>query len=176
MKKVTCTVLIFALIIFLINQPSSEARGGGHQGGHRGGYHGGYHGDWWVPWAVIGGAAILSTYYGRYYYPTYDPYYYPYYAPPPGVVVPPSYMQRGPVLPSPPELMGRNFIYPRLGQSEKQQADDEYQCHIWAVTQSGYNPTSMTSGGREIPQSPDRLNDYMRAKSACLDGRGYTMK
>lgn len=63
------------------------------------------------------------------------------------------------------------FIYPRLGQSEKQQADDRYACHRWAVEQTGYDPT-------QPPETQKRGTraDYQRAMSACLDGRGYTVK
>ena len=65
------------------------------------------------------------------------------------------------------------FVYPRLGQGEKQQADDRYACHRWAVDQTGFDPT-MPPGG---PQSrPEKRADYQRALSACLDGRGYTVK
>jgi hypothetical protein len=168
MKKIACAVLIFALAICLISPPASEARGG-----------------WWVPWAIIGGAAVLSApyYYHPYYYAypyPYYPYYsyysyypyYPYYASPPVVVAPPAYVQPDPA-PSPqPSSVQRLFIYPRLGQSEKQQADDQYQCHRWAVAQTGYDPTNTKSG----TPSPNRSNDYYRAMGACLDGRGYTMR
>jgi hypothetical protein len=65
------------------------------------------------------------------------------------------------------------FIYPRLGQNEKQQADDRYACHQWAVNQTGFDPT-------QPPGSPaqhgEKRADYQRAMGACLDGRGYTVK
>ena len=67
------------------------------------------------------------------------------------------------------------FIYPRNGQDEKQQADDRYQCHSWAVSQTGYDPTQ-PKGGDENLQRNDKRADYSRALSACLDGRGYTVK
>jgi hypothetical protein len=69
----------------------------------------------------------------------------------------------------------RLFIYPREGQSEEQQAEDRYQCHRWAVKQTGFDPT-------QIPPSPPDENsiklreDYQRAMAACLDSRGYTVK
>jgi len=62
------------------------------------------------------------------------------------------------------------FIYPRLGQSEKQQADDRYACHQWAVSQTGFDPTQPPAA-----RSGTRA-DYQRALAACLDGRGYTVK
>jgi len=32
------------------------------------------------------------------------------------------------------------YFYPARGQSQYQQNDDEGQCHMWAVQQTGYNP------------------------------------
>ncbi|MBN1380795.1 MAG: hypothetical protein JXA41_03870 [Deltaproteobacteria bacterium] len=73
-----------------------------------------------------------------------------------------------------PPAADQMFIYPRLGQSEKQQADDRYACHRWAVEQTGFDPTqppAAADSGR-----PGKRADYQRAMSACLDGRGYTVK
>ena len=73
--------------------------------------------------------------------------------------------------PPPAEQM---FIYPRLGQSEKQQADDRYACHQWASGQTGFDPTRPPEGS--TAQQTDKRADYQRAMGACLDGRGYTVK
>jgi len=67
------------------------------------------------------------------------------------------------------------FIYPRNGQDEKQQAEDRYQCHSWAASQTGYDPTQPQTGSTAA-QRNDHRADYLRAMSACLDGRGYTVK
>ena len=155
MKKVACAVLILTLTIFLVNPLASDARGG---------YWG-----WWAPWAVIGGAAVIAPYYAPYYYSPY------YYAPPPVVIreQPPVYVQPAPsVTPSSAE---RIFVYPRQGQSEELQAKDRYECHSWAVSQTHYDPTQLTSGMPEAQLNQMRA-DYQRAMGACLDGRGYTMK
>ena len=85
------------------------------------------------------------------------------------VVEPP----KGEVSQAPPPA-DRMFIYPRQGQSERQQADDRYECHRWAVSQTGYDPTH-PPGAPEIQTSQKRA-DYQRAMGACLDGRGYTVK
>ena len=61
------------------------------------------------------------------------------------------------------------LAYPRLGQSEQQAAKDRYECHRWAVSQTGFDP-NMVSGA--VPQG--KYADYGRAISACLDARGYT--
>lgn len=67
------------------------------------------------------------------------------------------------------------FIYPREGQSEKKQADDRYECHRWAVSQTGYDPTNQPVNLSETQRIQKRA-DYQRASAACLDGRGYTVK
>jgi len=67
------------------------------------------------------------------------------------------------------------FVYPRQGQSEKQQAEDRYACHRWAVSQTGYDPTQPQGGASANQKQKDRA-DYQRALGACLDGRGYTVK
>lgn len=64
----------------------------------------------------------------------------------------------------------RTFVYPREGQSAEKQADDEYECHRWAVGQSGYDPTAANPG------NAGARPDYNRAQAACLEGRGYTVK
>ncbi len=67
------------------------------------------------------------------------------------------------------------FIYPRQGQSEQKQATDRYECHSWAVSQTGYDPTQPPAGVPAAQMSQKRA-DYQRAMGACLDGRGYTVK
>ncbi len=65
----------------------------------------------------------------------------------------------------------RVFVYPRMGQTAEQQASDQYECHRWAVGQSGFDPTTvLTDGSQAIGSQRD---DYGRANAACLDGRGY---
>ena len=78
------------------------------------------------------------------------------------------------VSPAPPPA-DQMFIYPRQGQSEQMQADDRYACHLWAVGQTGFDPTQPPGGSPE-PQKIEKRADYQRAMSACLDGRGYTVK
>jgi hypothetical protein len=40
-----------------------------------------------------------------------------------------------------PALGGELFIYPNKGQSAEQQSRDRYDCHTWAVQQTGVDPT-----------------------------------
>jgi len=66
---------------------------------------------------------------------------------------------------------GRLVVYPNKDQSEEQQAKDRYECHRWAVTESGIDPTLEEQEFHET----DR-NTYRRAIAACLEGRDYTVK
>jgi hypothetical protein len=61
------------------------------------------------------------------------------------------------------------FIYPARGQSEQQQADDRYECHRWAVKETGFDPI-------DSDYDSVRRADYQRAITACLTGRGYSVK
>lgn len=70
---------------------------------------------------------------------------------------------------------GELFIYPRNGQSEEQQARDRYECHTWAASQSGFDPTQPL-GGVDESQAPTKRADYQRAQTACLEARGYSVK
>jgi hypothetical protein len=85
-------------------------------------------------------------------------------APPPADVAPP---------PNAPG--GDMFIYPKNGQSEDQQAEDKFQCHQWAKQQSGFDPTQ-SGGGVPADQNASAHASYNRAMTACLDGRGYSVK
>jgi hypothetical protein len=67
------------------------------------------------------------------------------------------------------------FIYPSRGQSEAQQADDRYECHAWAVRQTAYDP-SVPLAAEQQDRAGQLRSDYLRAMSACLEGRGYTVK
>jgi hypothetical protein len=106
------------------------------------------------------------------------PYYYAndtYYAQVPGgyaVVEPPQDIGNEP--PAPPAVE-ELFIYPREGQTEKQQANDRYECHRWAANQTHYDPTQSPPDLTQA-QGNQKQKDYHRAMSACLEGRGYTVR
>ncbi|MFZ5570233.1 MAG: glycine zipper domain-containing protein [Thermodesulfobacteriota bacterium] len=131
------------------------------------------------------------------------------------------------------------IIYPAKGQSAELQKKDTYECHQWAVEQSGYDPTSQQPESREEDKvdksaarkgaargaliglgigslsgnagkgaaagagvgviagkaqqqqqrheqenaqkeaekkQQEKLEHYNKAKCACLEGRGYTVK
>ena len=61
------------------------------------------------------------------------------------------------------------YVYPNKEQSTEQQGRDRYECYLWAVEKSGFDP---------VAGEPDaaRSSDYQRAIAACLEGRGYTVR
>jgi hypothetical protein len=73
------------------------------------------------------------------------------------------------------QAQAKSFVYPRQNQSASQQAGDEYECHRWAVTQSGFDPTAAATG-QAAAGDPTQRDGYQRARSACLEGRGYTVR
>jgi len=80
--------------------------------------------------------------------------------------------------PAPPPAVRSDSltITGRSGQTEKQQWADRYECHKWAKDQSGFDPTVRAPpdmSGEEINSHRDQ---YRRAFSACLEGRGYSVQ
>ena len=67
------------------------------------------------------------------------------------------------------------YVYPNRGQNAELQASDRYECHAWAVKQSGFDPTQPL-GGVAAADAAGKRADYQRAESACLEGRGYTVR
>jgi len=69
------------------------------------------------------------------------------------------------------------FIYPQNGQPPDVQANDRYECHHWAASQTGFDPTQP---GSTTNLPPDQLSakraEYQRAQRACLEGRGYSVR
>lgn len=61
------------------------------------------------------------------------------------------------------------LIYPKEGQSEELVDRDRYECHRWAVDQTGFDPSLMS-------ESINSYSEYNRAMTACLEGRGYVVK
>jgi hypothetical protein len=45
------------------------------------------------------------------------------------------------VVVAPPRPMPRLYVYPAHGQSEQQLERDRYECHTWAVAQTGFDPS-----------------------------------
>ncbi len=185
-KLISLLSILFLITLFVPFKQAKADRGsggfrgdGGHEGGFRGeggrggsredGGRGGFHGHGgFLPGLIIGG--VLGWGLAPNYYPpdySYSPPPEDYYPPPvEGNQVPPSATQGS---------GGQIFIYPRQGQSEEQKAEDVDNCHDWAVGQTGFDP-SIPPVGAPDARTIQKSKDYLRAISACLDARGYTLR
>jgi hypothetical protein len=67
------------------------------------------------------------------------------------------------------------YVYPRSGQTPEQTASDRYECHRWAVDQTGFDPTR-AEGGVSSDRVKSSREEYFRAMTACLEGRGYSVQ
>lgn len=67
------------------------------------------------------------------------------------------------------------YVYPRQGQPDAAAARDRYDCHRWAVSQTGFDP-SQPGGGVPESQNAAGRSDYRRAITACLEARGYSVR
>jgi hypothetical protein len=164
----------------------------GHGGRYGGRWGGGYwNGGYWPP--VFWGAAfawflpVLPGFYSTYYWNSVPYYYYNdvYYTYDPSaggyvVTTPPPATDSdaaasdnegaGPGAPGPGPARGVTgapanrdglYAYPKNGQSDEQQAQDRSECAQWAGAQTGADAST--------------TDDYRRAMTACLQGRGYSV-
>jgi hypothetical protein len=67
------------------------------------------------------------------------------------------------------------FLYPKNGQTSEQQSVDRYECHSWAKSQTGFDPTR-AAGGVAPAEAAQKRIAYQRAMTACLEARGYSVK
>ena len=70
---------------------------------------------------------------------------------------------------TPTTVTGGLYVSPKNGQSADQQASDRYACYSWAVKETNFDP-STSSGGFSAG-----MQNFRRAMSACLEGRGYAV-
>lgn len=73
------------------------------------------------------------------------------------------------------QVQDQVFVYPRAGQDEEKQSLDRYECHRWAVDQSGFDPTR-PGGNVTLAENLERRADYNRATKACLEARDYSVQ
>jgi opacity protein-like surface antigen len=66
-------------------------------------------------------------------------------------------------------------ISARNGQSEERQWSDRYDCHRWATTQGGFDPTRKSAEAAPNADAAAR-EQYRRAFTACLEARGYSVR
>ena len=65
--------------------------------------------------------------------------------------------------------------YPAHGQSNDAQDRDRYECHRWAVEQTGFDP-SKPGGDVPTDKHADKRVEYQRAMKACLEARNYSVQ
>ncbi len=180
LRTMGASALLAAATLLAAAPAHADRWDGGHRHGHRGwygGWHGGHHPGWrphvglrvwglpsWRSVVVIGGVSYLVAD-GIYYRPYADGGY---------VVVPEPVATAATAPPADTAPAARQFVYPRQGQSPERQSADEYDCHRWAADQSGFDPAAAATGHAAVADA--RRPDYQRARSACLEGRGYTVR
>jgi hypothetical protein len=67
------------------------------------------------------------------------------------------------------QAQGELMIYPKQGQSPDQQSRDRYECHTWAVQQSGYdpsNPQAAATGNNRSGMAKETLRGGARGAAA----------
>ena len=81
-----------------------------------------------------------------------------------------EYVVVNPPTASAPQQSGPGYeviAYPAQGQSPQQLDRDRYECHRWAVQQTGFDPAAAS-----YAPSAQVADNYRRAQGACLSGRG----
>jgi hypothetical protein len=66
----------------------------------------------------------------------------------------------------PPQMVS---LSPNNGQTPEQQARDRYDCYRLALAQTGFDPLHPN------PQASAQASAYDQVRTACLQGRGYTV-
>jgi hypothetical protein len=86
-------------------------------------------------------------------------------------VTPPPRVMAVPSAPPPPQ---RVFVYPNNGQSAEQTDRDRYECHIWAVQQTGVDPSRADASPYERvvvqPATPPGANTAAGAVTGAILG------
>jgi hypothetical protein len=77
-------------------------------------------------------------------------------------------------VPPPPPAQAQIMVYPAHGQSQEQLERDRYECHVWAVQQSGFDPSGPAgpSGQRMVvePANPPGSGTAIGAIAGAILG------
>ena len=63
--------------------------------------------------------------------------------------------------------LAQQYVYPAKGQSADQQKKDEYECHQWAVKQTGFDPTKAPPPAAAAPPPPTGASRGSGARGAA---------
>lgn len=68
------------------------------------------------------------------------------------------------------------IVYPAKGQSQEQQSKDQYECHHWAVQQTGFDPSAASSSSSQAgSQSQKMLGRGSQPNAVRGSARGAAM-
>src|SRR5215469_7937808 len=68
---------------------------------------------------------------------------------------------------------GDMFIYPSKGQSQAQQEKDRYECHTWAVQQTGFDPSRPQTTNAQPVKQAQPSQPHARCHTRCGIGSGW---
>ena len=73
-----------------------------------------------------------------------------------------------------PVLAGQLYVYPSKGQSQQQLERDRFECHQWAIQQSGYDPTRPPQTAAAPPPAEPQQGGLLRggARGAAVGAVG----
>ncbi len=67
-----------------------------------------------------------------------------------------------------PAIAQQQYVFPQKGQSAEQQKKDEYDCHSWAVKQTGFDPTQAAQAPQQqAAQQPTGAQPGSGARGAA---------
>ena len=70
----------------------------------------------------------------------------------------------------PTAMAQQQFVYPQKGQSAELQKKDEYDCHSWAVKQTGFDPTQAAQAPQQQEaQQPAGAQRGSGARGAAME-------
>jgi len=70
---------------------------------------------------------------------------------------------------------GELYVTPKNGQTQDQQWTDQYTCHNWSKSQSGFDP-SQPPAASSPSDAASKREQYRRAMTACLEAHGYGVR
>lgn len=86
---------------------------------------------------------------------------------------PPMYRVRPSSAPTPPPPAVEIYFYPTKGQTKAQQDRDRYECYLWAVKQTGYDPGKAMAPHQRVevvPAAPPGSNVAAGAATGAVVG------
>jgi hypothetical protein len=67
----------------------------------------------------------------------------------------------------PAVMAQQQYVFPNKGQTPEQQKKDEYDCHLWAVQQTNFDPTTSAQASSQQAQQPASAQPGSGAKGAA---------